>query len=245
MNARFAQFAFTGIAFVAFSISAPAALVPYFNDFEANANGFNVSARELLSVTDTGTTSNLLGRFSNGSATLSLEGLIPGLTYNVGFELYIGATMDGNEGWALITGAGETLVNTSFGNFGNQGYSDTSFGLGATGSFAPKTGADVSGLLVPGDNFDDFTIYYFGKGAGNPSLSFVAPITGIQTLVFLGAGMQPATDEFWALDNVTVAARDVPVVGVPESAERVAWFALPGVLLLAHFWKPSRSAKVA
>ena len=176
-----------------------------------------------------------LGRFTNNSPTLTLTTLIPGATYSVGFELYIGATMDGVEPWTLTTGSGQTLVNTTFGNFGSQQYSDTNF-TSPTPDVAPKTGADVSQLVGP-SNFDDFTIYYFGKGAGNPTLNFVAPASGSQTLIFAGASMPEPTDEFWALDNVTVTTPDQPVVGVPESSEGLAWFALTGLIILSRFWK--------
>jgi hypothetical protein len=142
--------------------------------------------------------------------------------------------MDGDEPWTLTTGSGQTLVNTTFTNFFTQRYSDTNFN--GPGSFPLKTGADVGQDLAGNNN--DFTIYYFGKGAGNPILTFVAPGSGTQSLVFTGANMQEITDEFWALDNVTVTTPDQPVVGVPESSEGIVWIALAGITILSRFWKP-------
>lgn len=241
-NSRIGQLAATGIALVVLSVSTHAAVV-YSNDFEANANGFSLTSRVALLNASTGsTTSMFLGRFTNDSPTLTLAGLTPGATYSVGFELYIGATMDGNEPWTLKTGSGGTLINTTFANFGGQNYSDTNFLAPPGVQFPPKTGADVGQDLA--SNTDDFTIYYFGKGTGNPILSFVAPATGSQTLIFAGAGMQEPADEFWALDNVIVTTPDQQV-GVPESSEGLAWIALVGVMVLRRFWKPSLRAEAA
>ncbi len=146
-----------------------------------------------------------------------------------------------------MTGNGTTLVDTTFinlvpadgilNNF-TQNYSDTNpIGAGAN---PPFTGADVA--YTGGAFFERYAIYYFGHGAGNPALNFVA--TGATAdLVFQGINLQEVSDEFWALDNVAVTTDRVN--SVPESVNGIAWFALPGILLLGRIFGKRKSEAIA
>jgi hypothetical protein len=73
------------------------------------------------------------------------------------------------------------------------------------GYYDPFTGADVAYTdSDTSDIYSRYSIYYFGHGAGNPVPSFVAASSAV-SLIFAGAGLQEAGDEFWALDNVRVS----------------------------------------
>ncbi|MBC8139315.1 MAG: hypothetical protein H8F28_25855 [Fibrella sp.] len=193
------------------------AQVVYSNDFETNTNGFT-SASTSLQPTDgqgfgVSPESAYLGRFSNGTVSLALTGLEIGTTYTVEMDLFIGATWDGGgDVFQLGVDGGSFLVNSSFGNFGNQSYSDATPATGPGSSFAPLTGADF--LNFGANNSLRYSIYYFSKGAGNPVLQFIPTATTAQ-LNFIGTGLQEVTDEYWAVDNVVV--RGPGVVAVPEA----------------------------
>ena len=136
------------------------------------------------------------------TVTLSLSGLTIGNSYSVAFDLFIGGSWDGSAGgygpdrWSFrtISGANQsTLVDATFSNCGvnnqlcgansPQSYSDATpkGGLGST-TFAPTTGADFAND-VSLDYSQDYGIYYFGHGVGNPLLSFIAGSSGA-SLVF-------------------------------------------------------------
>lgn len=203
------------------------ASVVYSNDFETGAAGFSNTSRAVLPTDASGgTNSTFLGRFSNDSVTLSLAGLTTGSVYTVQFDLFIGATWDGDypgyggpDVWRLKAGA-ETLVDAVFANGdATQTYSDAT-PIGSS-SQAQRTGADVVRLAA---SFSDYyTIYYFGHGAGNPILTFTATGSTVD-LTFAGVGLQGVGDEYWAIDNVTVAS----VSAIPEPAS-LAMLALGGL----------------
>lgn len=207
------------------------AQVIYQNDFEANTIGFNVSdtisrptgAGVGLSNTPQST---YLGRFGNGSAVLSLTGLTPGTVYSVAFDLFIEATMDGSEPWSLTSSSSGTLINTTFSNFFNQAYSDTTF-LSTTPQDKPLfTGADVVGSTAV-SNTERYSIYYFGRGAGNPLISFTANSAN-ETLTFTGGQDQPVGDESWSLDNVLIQGPGTgTAVPEPATSALLALAALP------------------
>jgi hypothetical protein len=205
---------------------ATAAQVIYANDFEVNADGFNVSGRGLLPTTASGFGSGpeslFLGRFGgNESSTLSLTGLTAGQRYIVGFDLFIGRSWDGNstnfgpDRWTLALEGGEFLVNTSFLNLVegvnsglsvySQDYSDSTPVAASpnSGTHAPFTGADVAYIGNASDVYNRYSIYYFSHGAGNPVLSFTAS-SSTANLIFAGQGLQEPGDEFWSIDNVQV-----------------------------------------
>ncbi len=194
------------------------AQVVYSNDFETNTNGFNTASTSLLPTDSQGfgvsPESTYLGRFANGTASLSLTGLEIGTTYTVEMDLFIGATWDGSQDvFQLGVQGGSFLVNSSFGNFGAQSYSDATPATGPGSAFAALTGADFFNLS-PGNNTNRYAIYSFSKGAGNPTLQFTSIATTAQ-LDFTGVGLQDVTDEYWAVDNVVVSGPGV--VSVPEA----------------------------
>jgi hypothetical protein len=172
--------------------------------------------------------------------TLTLSGLVVGSVYSVAFDLLIGASWDGvangygPDEWGVTAASGANttpLVNAVFSNCGLQNqlcgangpqtYRDSTPLAGTAGTtFAPTTGADFSS----DQNFDysqDYAIYYFGHGTGNPSLSFMAG-DSTATLTFQRtSGSTDSADEYWALDNILVTGESVSS-GTPE----------PGTLLL-------------
>jgi hypothetical protein len=185
-------------------------------------------------------TSTWLGKLGDGVAkssasqelaTLSLLGLTPGKIYAVSFDLLIGASWDGDapapygpDQWRFSVD-GTNLVDTTFSNLqqgvnagadSRQTYTDTNFASGASGTLVSRfTGADFA-FTRNQDGFyaDDYSIYWFGHGAGNPVLGFTAVGT-TATLQFARYGnTTDSPDEYWALDNVRVAA-------VPEPATLV------------------------
>lgn len=192
----------------------------YSNDFEANTDGFNVSNTETLPTDTSGSVSTYLGRRGppgSSSAILTLSGLTTGTVYDVAFDLYIGGTWDGSFGFgpdtfSLTSSSGGTLVSATFRNgfpIGDptplQTYSDET-PLGDGGNFPTRQGADVE-LGEP--------IYYFGRGVGNPLLSFTA-LSSVELLTFQSNdGQSGAGDEFFALDNVLVSG--MTVVPVPAA----------------------------
>lgn len=108
-----------------------------------------------------------------------------------------------------------------------QSYSDST-PIGGAGEFDVLTGADV--MYDGGAYTNRYGIYYFGHGAGNPTLSFIA--TGSSaTLSFAGSGLQDVSDEFWAVDNVMVTT----AVPTPE-----IWVSLGLGLGILAFTRRSR-----
>ncbi|MDX2035536.1 MAG: hypothetical protein SFX72_02705 [Isosphaeraceae bacterium] len=230
MQRPLAAFAF--VCALSRSITPALAGTVYSNDFETNTNGFSSASTTVL-PTDAGgfssaQNSRMLGRFANDTVTLSLSGLIPGIVHTVAFDLFIGASWDGNDTsfgpdrWQL-TVAGIDLVDATFANLSGstQSYSDAT--PTGPGTHAASTGADVvfvAGLSV----FDRYSIYSFSKGARNPVLTFT-PLASTASLSFEGSSLQAVGDEFWAIDNVEITTATV----VPEPST------LAGSLLDACF----------
>jgi hypothetical protein len=151
------------------------------------------------------------------TVTLSLTNLAPNTTYKVSFDLFVGASWEGNTGpdrWSLISTAGSTptvLVDATFSLCGvnfqfcasTQTYSDATPKAGLTGTLTPGTGADALFDNGPGTS-PNYGIYYFGHGTGNPVLTFNSTGT-TATLTFQRlSGSTDSADEYWALDNITV-----------------------------------------
>ena len=190
------------------SSPAPTKTIIYSNDFETNTAGFDIADTQFLPNDSTGGGSTYLGRRTPGSnlTVLTLTGLTPGAIYNLAFDLYIGGTWDGSlsfgpDTFTLSTSSSGILVNATFRNafpIGNptpsQTYSDAT-PLGNGGLFRTREGADVE-LGEP--------IYHFGRGAGNPLLSFTAAGT-TEVITFRSVDAQGINDEFFALDNVVVS----------------------------------------
>jgi hypothetical protein len=186
------------------------------------------------------------GVSKSGSAfeivTLTLSGLTPGQAYAIAFDLFIGASWDGSangfgpDSWRL-TIDGVALVNTTFSNvqqgvnagaYSPQRYSDSTYTNTTGADFNRFTGADVFFSVNQNANYaPDYAIYYFGRGSGNPFLSFTASAS-TATVEFARYGnTSDSGDEYWALDNVQVSV-------VPEPS--VVWLSAAGagLLLLAR-----------
>ena len=170
------------------------------------------------------------------TVTLALSGLVAGSTYNVAFDLLIGGSWDGSASYygadrwtfsAVGSAFATKLIDATFSNCGisnelcgaysPQSYSDATPLAGEAGTFSAETGAD---FYFDGsyDYSQDYGIYYFGHGAGNPMLSFVAD-GSTASLVF---EREPtvsgdSSDEYWALDNIVVTGDAAPVA-TPEPA---------------------------
>lgn len=169
--------------------------------------------------------------------TLSLTGLTPGTTYHVAFDLLIGASWDGGasgygpDEWRLRAN-GNILVDTVFSDsngLGNLGayspqiYSDTTYTNPNGPAQAYFAGADFHSVSGTTDYSNDYAIYYFGHGAGNPQLTFVAS-SSTASLEFarLATVSGDSSDEYWALDNVQITA-------VPEPASYAVLVGLVGL----------------
>lgn len=161
---------------------------------------------------------------SDEIVTLPLSGLVPGQTYAVQFDLLIGASWDGAAGgygpdsWRFAVN-GTRLVDTIFSNvqqgvdagaYSPQRYTDTAYSS-PNGPDVPRfTGAEASYYTVPG-YADDYAIYSFGHGNGNPILRFRAT-AATATLEFARYGNTfDSADEYWALDNVRVTGTPAPI----------------------------------
>lgn len=170
-----------------------------------------------------------LGRLGSGVAksgsqdeivTTTVTGLTPGVAYDVAFDLFIGASWDGSAGspygpdsWRFAVD-GVRLIETTFTN-GNAGqeygayspqrYSDATYTSTIGADFPKFTGAEEF-FTTGGTNYGQhYAIYRFGTGAGNPVPTFIATGTSA-TLEFTRFGnTADSGDEYWALDNFTVA----------------------------------------
>lgn len=177
--------------------------------------------------------------------TLSLGGLSAGATYRVDFDLFIGASWDGSaSGYGpdainVVAASGAlstTLLNATFANgaqginfgaYSPQTYSDATPVVAdadmqpySAYAFARFTGADESFSRNDGNTYaDDYSIYRFGSGAGNPVLSFVAGASTATITFMRPPGTSDSGDEYWALDNLVVsgvAGSTTPGNNVPE-----------------------------
>ncbi len=187
-------------------------------------------------------TSNWLGKVGDGVAKspgsteivrLNLAGLVSGATYLVNFDLLIGASWDGAAGsygpdsWRL-TANGNILVDTifangaqgiNFGAYSPQRYTDLNYTNPNGPDVARFTGADQFWSANQDGNYaNDYSIYYFGHGAGNPVLSFVSSGTTAVLEFSRFGGTFDSPDEYWALDNVSVSGVRAapPLTAVPE-----------------------------
>jgi hypothetical protein len=178
-------------------------------------------------------TSMWLGKLGDGvpksgeseeRVTLTLSGLIPGAEYLVAFDLLIGASWDGAasgygpDSWRFEAN-GQRLVDTIFSNgqsgvnvgaYSPQRYSDTNYD-NPDGMDMPRfTGAEAFWSANQSGNYgNDYAIYSFGRGAGNPVLKFTATNTS-GTLLFARYGNTgDSSDEYWALDNVVVTTTGI------------------------------------
>lgn len=96
------------------------------------------------------------------------------------------------------------------GAYSPQRYSDATYTSTSGPDFNRFTGADYSFSVNQERNYaPDYAIYSFGRGTGNPVLTFT-PSATTATLEFARYGnTTDSADEYWALDNVLIT-------GVPE-----------------------------
>lgn len=235
------------------------------NDFETNTTGFtaggSLSSLSRVSLpTDSGGLASVnqsmwLGKLGDGVAksggsdelvTLNVSGLTTGQSYDVKFDLFIGASWDGSAGgfgpdsWRFSVD-GARLVDTTFTNgdqgveygaFSPQKYSDTTYTDPTNPTnFGKFTGADASfsNGAFGGPYGGNYSIYRFGRGAGNPVLSFTA--TGSSAVLEFAryGNTSDSSDEYWALDNVQVSQPGVNAVPVPSSLVMLSTLALTTV----------------
>jgi hypothetical protein len=137
----------------------------------------------------------------------------------------IGASWDGAAGtygpdeWRLKADS-TVLVDTIFsdsnglGNLGAyspQRYSDTTFTNPNGPDQAYFAGAEFVSISGIANYTNDYSIYYFGHGSGNPYLTFTAAgTTSILEFARLPTASGDSGDEYWALDNVSVSAIPEP-----------------------------------
>ena len=196
-----------------------------------------------------------LGKLGDGVAksgssdeivTLSLSGLTAGNLHSVSFDLLIGASWDGAAGgygpdsWRF-TVDGTRLVDTifsdwtgsNFGAYSPQRYTDTSYTSPSGPDVAGFTGSDAHWTANAGGNYaNDYAIYYFGHGVGNPVLTFIASGTTTSLEFARYGATTDSPDEYWALDNVVVAA-------IPEPAVCAIWVGLGGLAFAG--WRRRRA----
>jgi hypothetical protein len=247
----------TNIFIPLFCVSLPIPIVAqtvYSNDFETNMAGFSAGgsisalSRVTLPTDSAGpssiNTSSWLGKIGDGVSKspltteivkLDLLGLVAGTTYQVNFDLLIGASWDGMavsygpDMWRLAAD-GNILVDTSFANgaqginfgaYSPQRYTDQNY-TNPNGVDVPRfTGADQFWSANQGGNYgNDYAIYYFGHGTGNPLLSFVATDANALLEFSRYGTTYDSADEYWGLDNVSVVAQSVvtPVIPTQSSA---------------------------
>src|SRR5687767_7956770 len=89
-----------------------AATVPYTTDFESGAG----TEWSIATVNDThpAAFTKFSGRFANEVQTLTLDGLTPGTSYTVGFDLYIIDTWDGGGASSVVAATAEEKFRHSF-----------------------------------------------------------------------------------------------------------------------------------
>jgi hypothetical protein len=196
------------------SMAAGGELEVYFNDFELAAG--EEWSNPLLGRTPTGR--GFLGEFNNGLVSLSLANLPAHAETRVAFDLYLIRTWDGNQIeytwpewlgiatwpaeivgpdiWSLQTG-GQTLLQTTFANWDEIGFTQAYPGAYPGGSYPARAGAVENNTLgYQAEQHLMDSVYH---------LAFTFPHSGPGlALDFAAAGLQSIEDESWGLDNVRV-----------------------------------------
>lgn len=184
-------------------------LVVYFNDFESSAG----SEWSLSRLSQTPSGRSFLGEFGNEITALNLIDLPRHAEVDISFDLYIIHTWDGNQieyTWPTeivqdvigpdiwrLQADGNTLINTTFANWGEIGFRQAYPGGYPGGDYPARSGADENNTLgyepegIPMDS-----VYH---------LTFNIP-HHVSTLAldFSALGLQELEDESWGLDNVQV-----------------------------------------
>ncbi|MFN7526267.1 MAG: Calx-beta domain-containing protein, partial [Dolichospermum sp.] len=170
----------------------------YFNDFET-ATGTEWS-NQTRSITPVGER-NFLGEFGNDTVSLTLNNQA-NTTVTLEFDLFILKTWDGSYGggpdiFTLSIDGGQTLLNTTFSNVGNEQAYPGTFG---SATYPGRTGAVENKTL-------GYT--YYGDSVYRISSTFQAPSSNL-IINFAGSGLQDIGDESWGLDNVKVTTFTTP-----------------------------------
>jgi hypothetical protein len=152
-----------------------------------------------------------LGRFADGTVSLSLSALPAHSSLSLDFDLFIMSSWDGDgpepgtpDIWSLSVAGGPTLVHTTFSNFPNrtQDYPNAYDDVPGGAVNPPKTGAvEVNTLGYPG-------FLNFPGGDSVYHMQFDIPHTASSVMFnFVGGpGLTSVADESWGLDNVRVVA---------------------------------------
>lgn len=209
-------------------VTGAAALTIYSNDFQG-AVGSEWSSTSTDSP-PASATRRFLGRFADGTVSLSLSGLPSHTQLSLQFDLFVMSSWDGDgpepgtpDIWTASVTGGPVLVHTTFSNFPGRTqdfpgtYDDTPDGA----TNPPKQGAlEVDTLGYPA--FSDFP-----GGDSVYRLSFAIPHTaGSVTFNFVGGpGLTSVADESWGLDNVLVGADGAgpDISPTPEPATLLLW----------------------
>jgi hypothetical protein len=185
--------------------------VAYSGDFEGVVSGEWSNAT--TDITPSGRM--FLGRFGNGTVSLTLTNLPEHTDVTVSFDLFIIGAWDGNRTdnglgpdlWTASVRGGLTLIQTSFGNGDpNSVYRQSYPGWYPDAQNPKRSGAeenntlgypDPSGLTPIQDSVYQLS-FKFSHSAST------------LTLDFSGAGLQSLDDESWGLDNVRVVVETSP-----------------------------------
>lgn len=194
------------------------ALTIYSNDFQG-VIGSEWSST-LTDIPPADATRQFLGRFADGTVSLSLSGLPSHTDISLEFDLYIMSSWDGDgpEGgtpdiWTANVSGGPVLLHTTFSNFPGrtQDYPGTYDDIPDGATNPVKAGAVEVNTLGYG-GFSDFP-----GGDSVYHLSFLFPDTaGSVMFNFIGGpGLTSVADESWGLDNVIVSVGP-DISSVPE-----------------------------
>lgn len=199
---------FFALASVAGVLVGPASAYLYTNDFEG-AVGSEWSSSS-TSTTPVGAR-KFLGEFNNQTVTLTLTG-VPTGPVTLSFDLFVLKSWDGNQGGVgpdrfTLTGDSNTLLDTTFANTEEFGYTQSYPDAYLAGSYAAGTGSDEYNSL--GYTFYGDSVYSFDGSGSNAAFTFNNTNSTL-VITFQGSSLQDISDESWGIDNVMVRADAVP-----------------------------------
>jgi hypothetical protein len=202
----------------------------YRNDFQTSA-GAEWSAVPITATPAPADGSRrFLGRFDNGTVTLTLHSLAPHTQAGIDFDLYVIGSWDGinsapygPDRWTLAVAGGPKLLDTSFSNvtsppFGIpflQNYPDA-YGTTTHAQFSGASETRSLGYLYNG--FDISSVYHlaytFPDTASTLTFQFTAAMNDEYGLP------HNINEECWGLDNVHVTSN--AAAGVPPGSSDLA-----------------------
>lgn len=193
----------------------------YMNDFQGTVGSEWSSNTTEAPPADS--TRQFLGRFADGTVSLSLSALPAHTSLSLDFDLFIMSSWDGDgpepgtpDIWSLSVDGGPTLVHTTFSNFAGRtqdypdGYDDVPDGA----INPPKAGAvEVNTLGYPA--FANFPggdcVYHMHFDIPHTASSVMFSFVG-------GPGLTSVADESWGLDNVEIVASPSVLPQAPKHA---------------------------